>query len=247
VQAFSSIAAPIQARPFYSEHAQGWFWYHDPAPLPSPSKELDDKSNIAIPKYAQATQALEAYKKDLSDKKNLALMNPTYENVSAYMQAQKEMIAKAEHFSNLWQKVVLTTPELNYERVYPTAQYARHAQEDMEHQQREARIKALSQTHGLFYFFKQSCQYCQTFAPIVRAFSEKYGWSVMAISLDGGSSTHFETVVPDNGIAAFLNIQAVPALVAFNAVTQEMIPISYALVSLDQLEQNLMTLIGGSP
>jgi len=38
----------------------------------------------------------------------------------------------------------------------------------------------------------------------------------------------------------------VPALMAYNAQTQELIPLTHAATSLDQLEDNVMVLIGDS-
>jgi conjugal transfer pilus assembly protein TraF len=75
-------------------------------------------------------------------------------------------------------------------------------------------------------------------------FAEKYNWNVLAISLDGSLSEVFSDSRPDNGIAQALAIKAVPALIAYNGETNDVIPISYAMTSLDQLENNVMALVG---
>lgn len=245
----SFVLAVSLSAPFYDQHASGWFWYEDPPMAqeePKTSNAQEAEKPEVSSKYVLAKKSLEAFKKDLEDKKTLAIVNPTLDNVRDYMIQQKQMVYRSSKFQEAWQKVVLTTPELNYEREYPTAQYARHVQEDQDRQQRESKIKNLSQEFGLFYFFSSNCKYCQGFSPIVKAFSAKYGWDIMAISLDGGTSEYFEQVQRDNGMASALQIKAIPALVAFNAATGEMIPISYAMTSLDQLEQNIMTLVGST-
>ena len=66
----------------------------------------------------------------------------------------------------------------------------------------------------------------------------------MAISLDGSPSEVFDDSRPDNGIAHALAIKSVPALIAYNGETNDVIPISYAMTSLDQLENNIMALVG---
>jgi conjugal transfer pilus assembly protein TraF len=76
-------------------------------------------------------------------------------------------------------------------------------------------------------------------------FADKYNCNVLAISLDGSPSEVFADSRPDNGIAQALNIQSVPALIAYNSETNDVIPISYAMTSLDQLENNVMALAGG--
>ncbi|MDP5012729.1 MAG: conjugal transfer protein TraF, partial [Alphaproteobacteria bacterium] len=80
----------------------------------------------------------------------------------------------------------------------------------------------------------------------VKMFAEKYSWNVLAISLDGSPSDVFSDSRPDNGIAQALDIKSVPALIAYNGETNDVIPISYAMTSLDQLESNVMALVGGT-
>jgi hypothetical protein len=78
----------------------------------------------------------------------------------------------------------------------------------------------------------------------------KYGFTVFVIVMDGSVADPklddlkkmFGTVQSNNGISAVLNVETTPALMAFNQDTQEVIPLSYAAVSLDKLEDQVMTL-----
>lgn len=238
---------------FYKKHAEGWFWYQDPLLIEHEVKE-QEKANEA-PRTQQtktplnlaekAHQQMETFKKQLEDLKVIALTHPTAHNVERYMHQQKEMLARSENFSTMWQQVVLSRPELNPEVTHPTAQFAKPILYDAKEQQKKQVISELSHTHGLIYFFKGNCSYCTGFAPIVKMFAEKYKWQVLAISLDGAPSEIFPDARPDNGIGSALKIQSVPALIALNAQTNDMIPISYAMTSLDQLETNFMALVGG--
>jgi conjugal transfer pilus assembly protein TraF len=222
---------------FYNRHSEGWFWYQESGignqESEKPAKLDDNPSN-----------SLEAYKKKLEQTLHQALMNPTEQNVKAYMTNQKDMMERAEAFSRVWQKMVITNPNLNRDVAYPTSQYVRPIYEAQVRHKKEATMAGLSATFGLFYFFKEGCSYCTAFAPIVKRFSEKYGWDVMAISVDGSSSEVFPKAQEDQGMVAALGIESLPALVAYNAQTQELVPISYASISLDQLEDNVLALVG---
>lgn len=252
VLSVSSAVAKNQTRvpltDFYHKHAEGWFWYQDP-----PLLEQDDTKELKKPTEThkspetlaeRAKRVLEAFKKQLEDAKTIALVEPTSKNVETYMRLQKEMVERSEHFSKTWQSVVLQNAELNPEVTNPTAQYARHVYNDQQQKTKEKTIAGLAKTHGLIYFFKADCPYCTGFAPIVKMFSEKYNWNVMAISVDGSTSELFPEARSDNGITAALHVQSLPALIAYNAETNDVIPISYAMTSMDQLENNIMALVG---
>ena len=238
---------------FYKKHAEGWFWYQDPPVIDEEKEEKEKKDETKESKPRQtplnlaqkAHKQMETFKKQLEDLKVIALVNPTPQNVASYMRVQKEMVDRSENFSKTWQQVVLTNADLNPEVQNPTAQYAQHIQHDVKTQQKKQTIARLSKTYGLIYFFKGNCPYCTGFAPIVKMFADKYNWQVMAVSLDGSPSDIFPDARPDNGIGEALQVKSVPALIAYNADTNDIIPISYAMTSLDQLENNVMALVGG--
>jgi conjugal transfer pilus assembly protein TraF len=241
----------LQNEGFYTKHGEGWFWYKDPLPIEddleraSESKEinLSESQTKKLTPEERATKEILAYKKLIENKKNLALVHPTFENVGNYMRIQQDMMQKARAFGQVWQNVVLNEPELNFERTYPTAQYARHIQNDEQQKQKESLIRNLSQEYGLFYFFKGGCPACEGFSPIVKLFADKYSWEVMAISIDGAPNSLFENIQRDNGMAEGLGIRAVPALIAYHPTTVNLIPISYAMTSLDRLEDNILTIL----
>jgi len=51
--------------------------------------------------------------------------------------------------------------------------------------------RSLSQRYGVLYFFASSCGACDIFSPILKAVSDKYGLSVLAVSTNGGPSATF--------------------------------------------------------
>lgn len=233
---------------FYTKHAEGWFWYQDPPLIDEEEKKEVKKevSNANTPDSPsqKAHKQMEAFKKKLEDLKVIAMVDPTPHNVETYMRVQKEMVDRSESFSKTWQQVVLQRADLNPEVNNPTAQYAQSAKNEILDKNKQKIISGLSKTYGLIYFFRGNCPYCTGFAPIVKMFADKYNWNVMVISLDGSSSEIFPDIRPDNGISEALQIKSVPALIAYNSETNNVIPISYAMTSLDQLENNVMALTG---
>lgn len=221
---------------FYEDKARGWFWYEDPADL-----EEKEQEEVSAQK---ANEYIAKVKKELEDKKALALVKPTHKNIYTYMQAQKQVMDRSELFSKKWQEVLYKNPyELDYTVKHPTMQAARHIAIDEEKKQREDRIKALSEEYGLFFFFAGSCSYCHGFAPIVEQFSKKYGWKVLAISLDGGAIKEYPNAQRDNGTAKVLNIKSLPTLIAVCPKTGKTILLSVGMTAFDQIEKRLDVLM----
>jgi len=73
----------------------------------------------------------------------------------------------------------------------------------------------------------------------VKRFAQIYGWSVLAISLDGGSLPEFPHAKRNNGMAEQLQISHVPALIALHPKTGQLIPLASGLISESEIEQRI--------
>ena len=153
--------------------------------------------------------------------------------------SKSRVMDQSERFSKGWKEVVLRTPSLDETLIHPVDQNARHIYYQERHQDITKRIKALAQEYGLFFFFKGTCAYCHHFAPIVKDFAKKHGWSVLAVSLDGGTLPEFPGARRDNGMAAHLQVSHIPALIAFHPSSGQMIPLAYGLVSESEIEERV--------
>ena len=216
---------------FFERHAEGWHWYHDSDQKPETSKQKEQKLT--------PTEKIEAQRKELEQKLHTAIVEPTQENIISYIIAQKALMDQSQRFSESWQRVVMTTPSLDETLIHPIDQNARHVYYGEKNKEITKRIKDLSQEYGLFFFFKKTCPYCHHFAPVVKHFAEKYGWSVLAVSLDGGRLPEFPYARHDNGIAARLQVTHIPALIALHPQSGQTIPLAYGLVSESEIERRV--------
>ena len=242
------FAHSVQAT-FLDRHAEGWHWYEDriseeeetKEDTPKPEKKPETKEGAS-----SDTQQLEALQKELKRRRDRAVMRPTYAHVKDYQLLQKWMVDHANQFSNMWMKVLYTTPALDTTLENPMAQSARHVYLDTREKNLEAKVKALSQSYGLFFFFKKNCPYCHHFAPIVKQFSQRFGWKVLAISLDGGTLDAFPQAQIDNGAAHKLGVTQVPALMAVNPTTGHVLPLSIGMTTQDAILERIQILTDGS-
>lgn len=228
-----------QPSSFFQRKAEGWHWYqeHEPRTDNKVETRLPKKKTKAPRRTLSPTEQIETQRKALETKLHMAIVEPTQENLISYITAQKALMDQSQKFSEMWKQVVMTTPSLDETLVHPVDQNARHIYYAQQHNKLEKQIKKLASEYGLFFFFRKNCAYCHQFSPIVKRFSEKYGWSVLGISLDGGTLLEFPNAKQNNGIAERIQITHVPALIALHPKTGQLIPLAYGLVSESEIEQ----------
>jgi conjugal transfer pilus assembly protein TraF len=222
--------------PFFASHTEGWFWYQN---------ETEAMKKLKSPRVPllSPTEAMLKLRQQVEDSLNLAILNPTQTNLKNYATHYFDVIHRAQQFSDGYKVMLLNYPQFDYSLRFPTSHLMQPLYEIKEQQSIEAKILQFTQNHGFFFFLSSRCTYCQAFAPIVKQFADKYHVSLIPISLDGKTLPEFPHAKTDNGTAARFKIYRVPALYAVNPHTQQVIPIAHGLLSLSQLEENILKLI----
>jgi len=240
------LSSQIHAESFFKDHDRGWHWY-EALPLPDEETEKESQepqnnpaSSLLSPKTP--TELVKNYREQIEKRLYAAWVNPTPENVRAYQEMQKDLMDRSKAFSRAWMQTVFQNPELDHTLVSPVNQQAIHLHMDLKKEHTRKTIQALSQENGLFFFFAGNCPYCHQFAPIVKRFSETYGWDVIAISVDGGKLAEFPDAEADNGLYKAWDVKVLPSLYAVNPKTKTVIPVAFGLTAIDEMENRIMTL-----
>lgn len=234
------LPTPARADSFWDTPAGGWHWYQD---------SIDDNKQI-VPDSAAPTDpvaAMEVLQHHVKQTLDQAILNPTLENVRNYITLQNQLGERAQRFTNVWRTVLLNFPDLDFSLQHPTNSMAKQVYLDQTHQQEDAAIKRLAQRSGLFFFYRSTCPYCQRFAPIVKDFSQRYGLPVIPITTDGVSLPEFPNSKSDQGQAERLKVTVEPALFTADPQSHRIIPVSYGLLSEDELRQRLLTIAQQPP
>ena len=88
-------------------------WYCDSDP--ETSKDPEQPKSKTKSREEVALDELEKMRKSLEAKRALALMQPTPENLKAYITAQEALMDRASVFSDVWRRVIWANPEINYQ------------------------------------------------------------------------------------------------------------------------------------
>ncbi len=232
------VATGDGADDFYCEQRRLGYWFYCAKPRPSETPEP------AAPPAASATSQLDAITAQLRELKAKAILEPTPANVTAYIRFQREQLDRASLFSDVWQRAIWQDPELDYTLQRPVSTLGKMQWQDARSADRNAAMTQLSERYGLFYFFAQSCGACEVMSPIVQSVASTWQISVRAISTDGGPSRHFPnyTVETNQRTRMGLEPKVTPAVVLWDALKSQAIPIGYGVMSADELQDRIYLL-----
>ena len=216
---------------WHDRRAEGWAWYED---RKAPKEE---KPETEQPK--SSSNQMEEVRKNIEEKLTKAVLDPTPENIKIYMEEQQKWIERSSHFARVWAQQLLNHPQLDYTATHmPISQYGLQFYKKELQEKKERLIASLAKNYGLFFFYAGEDEVSNVFGRIVQDLSKKYAFEVIAISTDNKEIEGFQRK-NNNGIADSLGVDLVPALYLINPKEDIAIPISFGLVAMDQIENNI--------
>jgi conjugal transfer pilus assembly protein TraF len=235
---------------FFNEKAKGWHWYQRQRDVASDKKdgsqprsdihksksETSNGCNVTL----RATEELSEKRKVLEEAMAESILRPTPQAIARVQKLQYQWLTQSQKFSSVWMQNLLQNPDLDATVKNPVTQYGIHIKKEEDQLKLEARLKALSHQYGLFFIYQGNCKFCKGMAGVVKQLSDKYGWKVLGVSQDGLMLPEFPESKRDNGISQAWGIKGVPAVFVVNPETEQVTPIGHGLISLDQLEHNLI-------
>ena len=233
-----------------AEPSLGWHFYCDPAApsnraaedRPEEPREVD--AFVPAETGSGAVAEIKAMRRALEESRAVAILEPTPDNVAAYLYLQQESLQRAATFSDVFRRVVWSTPELDYTLTRPTGALSKQLWSDERLAAVQSALATLGERYGLIYLGDAGCVGCRVFGPLLRAFALRHGLDVLAVSLTGEDLEGWPEAVPDNGRAAELGLQGapVPAVVLFDTETGQVLPVSFGVIAEDQLAERIYAL-----
>jgi conjugal transfer pilus assembly protein TraF len=167
--------------------------------------------------------------------------------VAAYYYLQRVMLDKAHRFTDVARQVVMADPNLDENRRRPIGTFAANEANRLAGLASEQALSVIAQQAGLLFFFRSDCPYCHLQAPLLKLLEQRFGFTVVAVSLDGRPMPgdlylDFRT---DQGQAQVLGVQSTPALFLMKP-PDVVLPLSQGALSLDDLTARLLTAAHGA-
>ena len=222
--------------------ALGWHFYCDP----DEEDPGDDTApaETAAPQPTTAMERIREMRRVMEEARSRAILDPSEENVAAYLHLQQEALQRAATFSDAFRRTVWASPDLDYTLTRPVGALAKRLWSDERRTERRAVLARLGERYGLIYLGSAQCPACRVFGPLLRAFAVRHGLDVLAVSLTGEPLEGWPEAVPDQGRAARLGLtsRVVPAVFLYDAQTSRALPVSFGVVAEDQLAERIFAL-----
>ncbi len=144
----------------------GYYWYkknpEGPKPPLAEKKKNSDAMSASKKPEAMSTEWL---RENMPKLRDLAIDNPTRENVANYMYAQRVVLDKAQNFSQAVKEVVATDPFLDENNRLPAAAYAQVSQMRDIKKGKEDVLNHLATKGGIWVFTDTSdkCSACEDY------------------------------------------------------------------------------------
>lgn len=226
--AYASYSDQSQSNPrFYERKAEGWFWYkQDPEPIEEPEPEPEPEPEVVVapppkPEKAPPTPepSLEAFSSEwfrvnIPKYRDIAIDNPTIENVKAFYYVQRIAMDKSQRFADVAQRAVLGDPYLDETARRPSSTFAAKEADRKAEEETEKLLTELTEKVGFFFFFQSGCEACNLQAQVLEMLRRDIGFSIVPISMDGsGLDTGlFPDYRVDEGQSELMGISKAPAL-----------------------------------
>ena len=225
-----------------AEASLGWHFYCD-----REEEDLEDPWEGIIPTVPfapSATERIEAMRRALEEARAEAILDPTTANVTAYLRLQRATLQRAAAFSDAFRRTVWSTPDLDYTLTRPVGALAKQMWSNARREEREAVLRDLGERYGLIYLGHPACAECLVFGPLLRAFALRHGLDVLAVSMTRGPLEGWPEAVPDEGRAEKLGLAdtPLPAVVLFDTLTGEALPVGFGVLAEDQLAERIFVL-----
>ncbi len=230
------------------EEISGWSFYCEP-PAPETEEVVAKPVPAATPapkpmtqeeKYPSTAKMME-YRAKIEDIKHKAVLDPTPENLLAYMEVNKEMADKAGKFTDVWQRVLFETPRLDANVDYPLAQAGIGVYQDQMRVIQEETFKNVAKTAGILFIFEDDakCGMCRKQGEVLKGIEQMHGISILAVSRDGGQNQYYPDALADNGRLQELGMNAdefpVPTMALIDPKTGQLEMIGSGILAADQL------------
>lgn len=233
--------------PWFERHEEGW-WYKKEERLKKPKERENNEVPInslypsLMEQVSNPIERLEKLQQELEKAQALAVLQPTPTNIERFHKINHLIQNKSEYFADAWRRLVWQNPQLDPGIHRPSSGQGTFAWATNYNKTKEEHLSALADSHALVYFFEHECPYCTAQSPIVKMFAKRHGLYVRALSRDGTPTPHWPNAEYSATLNQEFNIEYVPALFLVQPSTGSIVPISYGLVSLDEIENRIYAL-----
>ena len=195
-----TLVSLLLLTPLLANGANEDFWTQDVWSSPDRGFLFYQEKTQDNPKELEEFKTVEELRAEAQRRLNIAVMDPTEENLKGYLAINTLMLEKSTVFAQRWKETLWANPGFDHTVIHPNANFAQVALKDEKKLAKEASLKSLASQAGLVVLVQAECSFCSMMVPVMKRLTQETGLSVLPISIKGDVLTEGPTARPDNGI-----------------------------------------------
>lgn len=238
------IGTEKKNKPFFEDRERGWYWNEVE---PEPVEEKEEKPTAQKAESVAALSPREQLKKQgeqWEDALATAILYPSQENYQNYLAMTAQIQQQGQFFAAGVKQTTIQNPQFDYTLKSPNNPQAIMAKNEQREKQSVQVLNAVSKNSGFIFFFRSDCPYCHKFAPVLKKFSEYFGFTIIPVSLDGGGIPDFPYPKQNYDLGRKLNVSVVPALFLVQPDTNRVATVGYGYTDWSELVSRVMVAAG---
>jgi conjugal transfer pilus assembly protein TraF len=194
------------------------------APAPVQTKPVKPEM-LATPTPALATAAsttskgvsIEWLRKNYSKLEDIAIDNPSKDNLEAYLYVRRLLFDKSQTFAMRAMEVTNEDPLLNENTRVPYASLGAQSIRNADYRAQGKAVEHMAKTGGLIVFVDGSCRFCAMQLPVIAMLKDNYKLEALVVSIDGTVPKDYKgSFIKDTGLFRRLELKLTPSVVFVN-------------------------------
>lgn len=229
----------------YERQPESWVWYKDAQPAPEEQpKEAPKPTATGVASAADGKSGKETLRllgEQMEEAEAQSVLNPTAENIKRSIELRKQVLALTQTYADRYEQVVWKNPELDYTLERPMRTDGLFTANPIRREKLMAALDGAATSNAIVYVFRSDCPYCKKFSPLLKAFAEAHGFTVLPFSLDGIGIEQFPFPKRDLDMlrAKKMLPKVVPAIYVVNPKTGNMDTVGFGLMNIVDLENRV--------
>ena len=226
------------------------FWTEDVWSNPDRGFLFYGEKSEDTPKDPEEIKTVEELRLEAQKRLNVAVMDPTEENLKQYLAINTLMLEKSTGFAQRWKETLWANHGFDHTVDQPNANFAQVALKDESKQEKATVLTQLAKNSGLVILVQNGCSFCGLMAPVINRLQEETGFNVLAVTIKGGIPEEWPAAKPDNGIVKrLINLSGsvptvTPAVFLVDRSGQQARLIASGALSLEDLKERLVQASG---
>ena len=245
-----TLVSLLLLTPLLANGANEDFWTQDVWSSPDRGFLFYQEKTQDNQKELDEFRTVEELRAEAQRRLNIAVMDPTEENLKGYLAINTLMLEKSTVFAQRWKETLWANPDFDHTVVHPNANFAQVALKDEKKITKDASLKTLASQAGLVVLVQAGCSFCSMMAPVIQRLQQETGMETLAISIKGDVASEWPQAKPDNGIVKRLmtlsgSVPTVtPAVFLVDRTGQNAQLIASGALSLEDLKDRLVQASG---